>query len=350
MKTNTNISGDNLMRAVLCIAIVIVASSTAAVGQTLDRGQRNTPEQMIEDAIKKIDEGNFTEATKLFETARRIRPDLIRLKLVQGLVLIETGRAVEAITKLEEFNKSADAGNEYRGFAAIGRIYLASRMFRQAVRPLERAKDYAPIEANGRFIRAEILIDLATAHQRLSRMKDALKYADEAANLAPNDPAIQLKLGRMHKESQDYVAALRAVDRAVTLIRGQLRTDPFKPERNAELKMCNDLRVEVLQAQRAGNPDDPEIYHQLAVEMAAQADAERRIKLLTAREYALEALNKNPRLTACRIFLARIEWALGGSQDALDRLKKVLEEDPSNAEAAQLRREIEASFQSAASP
>lgn len=319
-----------------------------AHAQSPDPGQVVTPEQMVDDAIRKLETGNVDEAGAAFNRVLRMKPDMPRLSLLHGLLLVELGKPVEALAKLEEFNSSKDVGNEYRGFAAVGRIYSASRMYRQAIRPLERAKDYAPAEESGRPVKAEIAIELATVLHGLQRTKDAIKVADEAAVLAPNDPGIQLKLGKMHKATQDYAIALKAADRAVAIVLGLLRTDPFKPEVNIQLRDAYELKIELYQAQRAANPDDQQLYLLIAQAMRDHANADRRLKLLTGREYALEALNKDARFFACQVYLARLEWELGGSQDALDRLKKVLEEDPSNSDASNLREEIQASLRAAA--
>ncbi|RIK66230.1 MAG: hypothetical protein DCC65_10485 [Planctomycetota bacterium] len=333
-------------RVALLAALWIPAPSHA---QVTDPGQVVTPEQMVDDAIKKLESGNVEEAGQMFNRVRRMKPDMPRLNLLHGLLLIEMNQPLEALPKLEAFNSSKDVGNEYRGFNAVGRVYIMSRMHRQAIRPLERAKDYAPAEENGKPVKAEIAIELASALFALDRTKDALKVADEAAALAPNDPGIQLKLGTMYKATQDYPTALKAADKATALVTGLLRTDPFKPEVNVQLRESYDLKIDVYQAQRAANPDDANIFQLLSQSMREQANAERRIKLLTAREYGLEAINKDPRHFSAQVFVARLEWELGGAQDALDRLKKVLEEDASNADAATLRETIQNSLRAGAS-
>lgn len=325
-------------------------ASANVSGQVTDPGQVVTPEQMVDEAIKKLEAGNINEANQMFQRVRRMKPDMPRLNLLHGLLLIDAREPLEALPKLQAFNSSKDAGNEYRGYSAVGRIYMMSRMHRQAIYPLEKAKNFAPAEENGRPVKAEIAIELAGAYFALSRTKDALKVADEAAALAPNDPGIQIKLGNMHKSTQDYASALKAADRAGALVVGLLRTDPFKPEVNVQLKESYDLKIEIYQAQRAANPDDANTFLLISQAIREQANADRRLKLLTAREYGLEAVNKDPKLFAGQVFLARLEWELGGAQDALERLKKVLEEDASNAEAAKLREDIQASFRAAAAP
>ena len=326
-----------------------LTSGPVALAQPSDAAPSvTTPEEMVEDAIRKFDEGDFQDAQRLFSNARRARPDMPRLQLIEGLLLIEANRAPEAINVLEQFNK--EAGNEYRGYYALGKVYNQSLMYRQAIRPLERAKDFAPVEVNGRSVKAEVAIELAIAYKGRDLAKEALKYADEAAVLAPNDPGIQLKLGQMNLKTLDYATALRAAEKAVTLLLGQLRADPFKQENNSLLKQSHELTVNILQAQRAADPDDANTYFALAKASRNLADAERRLAILTAREYGLEAVNKDPKLYGCSVHLARLEWELGGAQDALDRLKNVLAEDPNNAEAVQLREQIQSSLRGTAAP
>lgn len=332
----------------LLIIAALGRTSTVRAQPTDAPASVQSPEDMVEEALRKLDEGEFQAANALFTRAQRSKPDMVRLKLLQGLLYIEANRAPEAISLLEEFNR--DAGNEFRGFYAVGKVYNASLMYRQAIRPLERAKNFAPPELNGKNVKAEIAIELAAAYKGRNLPKEALKYADEAAALAPNDPGIQLKLGQMNLKTQDYASALRATEKAVSLLIGQLRADPFKLENNKLLKDSHDLRVSILEAQRAADPDDANIYFALSRAMRDSADANRRISLLTSREYALEALNKDAKLYTCSVFLARLEWELGGSQDALDRLKNVLAEDPNNADASSLREQIQASLRQTSEP
>ncbi|OQZ06157.1 MAG: hypothetical protein B6D36_06480 [Planctomycetes bacterium UTPLA1] len=333
----------------LVLGILTVWIPTPAVAQQADAGPSiKSPEDMLEEAILKIDAGEYQEAATLYDRAKRSKPNMPRLALALGLLRIQQSRAAEAINILEEFNK--DAGNEFRGYYAIGRVYNESRMYLQAVRPLERAKDFAPVELNGKNVKAEIAIELAIAYNGRALSKEALRYADEAAALAPNDPGVQLKLGQMNLNTQDYASALRAAEKSISLLNGQLRADPFKPDNNLELKEANTLRVSILEAQRAADPDDANTYFTLGAAMRDQANSERRIALLRAREYALEGVNKDPKLHECSVFLARLEWELGGAQDALDRLKGVLADDANNADAARLRDEILASLRQQAAP
>lgn len=329
---------------ILAFGLVFACGAERAVAQPAEPSQVVAPEDMLEDALKKIEAGDLNEAGRLYQRVRALKPDLPKLKLVNGLLLKELRRGPEALSELEAFNKNA--GSEYRGYLAVARLYTESRMWRSALWPYEQAKRIAPIEEEGKPIKARVAIELAGVLQKMKRNDDALKEATDASRLAPNDAEIQYRLGAIQLDTGDRTSAAGALERAVDRARSQLRLDPFQRDMWDLLKQCYELQQGIALAQRAADPDDARAYLMLGRALVDLADVNRQLSLLGAREALLEALNKAPRDSEARVLLARVEAELGGIQDALERLSEVLRDDPENAEARKLREEIQATLRS----
>jgi len=313
-------------------------------------GAAITPDEMLDNALKLFDAGDFSQAASIVEKVARVKPDHPRIKLIHGLFLIENKRTAEALEILNDYNSTTEGKKDYRGFAAVGSIYKRSFAYPSAVRPLELAQQLAPNEVNGKPVRAEIAIEYAFVLQKLKRTKQATATLKEAENLAPNDASVQLHLGEVSLEVQDYPAALRYADRAIELTMGQLRSDPFKRKEHELLKECNELKIKVAKAQSAAKPDDAPPYYIMAEATKALGEADKRIGLLDARELALQALSKDPKQHNWRIFLAQIELDLGGIQDAIDHVNEVLKEDPQNAAALQFKAQIQSRMKPSGAP
>jgi tetratricopeptide (TPR) repeat protein len=307
-----------------------------------------TPDEMMENALKLYDAGDFKECAAVVDRVRRLKPDHPKIKLIQGLFYIENKQSAEALKYLSEYCQDPKVGSkDYRGYAAIGKIYKKSFAFSQALRPLEQAQKLAPNEVNGKPVRAEIVIEYASVLQKLKRTKQAVTALKEAETLAPNDAGVQYQLGQVSFESQEYAPAVRYADRAIELTSGQLRSDPFKRSEYELLKNCNELKINVGRSQAAAKPDDAPPYFTIAEATKALGEAQRRLSLLDARDSAMQALSKDPKQHNWRVFLARIELELGGMQDAIDQVNEVLKDDPQNAAALQFRSEIQARMKAA---
>ena len=97
-------------------------------------------------------------------------------------------------------------------------------------------------------------------------------------------------------------------------------------------------------------PKNGENFHQYAGVFRETAELDRRIGLLTAREMALRAVELDPKNSQWQLSAARLEIELGGLAEAGARLDTILESDPSNAEALQLKQRLKTPAPPAAQP
>ncbi|HVP09768.1 MAG TPA: hypothetical protein VMV94_01120 [Phycisphaerae bacterium] len=315
-----------------------------------------SPEELVQAALEKIDGGDLEQAMMLFQRARRLKPSMPKLSLVEGLLLMmnpKNPQSAAAILRLQEYNDSDEGKKDYRGFAAMGSIYKDSRTYRQAIRPLELAKKLAPAEENGKFVRANITMDLAFSYLGLDRKKEAMETAKEAVSSAPNDPKIQLGLAqvavtpprqetdqlgqaRAGVTAEDLAVAEPAVKKAIDLLKTKIQTQPFDEDAHRMLQSCYDNLVTVKRNALKAAPDDGGIIMGLAGAMRDNGELARRFGMLTARQYALQAIDKDPKKYEWQVYTAQLEADLGAYQDAAKRLNDVLKESPDNQEAAKL--------------
>jgi tetratricopeptide (TPR) repeat protein len=148
----------------------------------------------------------------------------------------------------------------------------------------------------------------------------------------------------MHLALQNYDAALSAAEKAIALGLSKIRIDPFTRETLNLLKDAYELKIAVARSKRAADPDDAAPYFTLAEGTRDLSDITRRIELLQAREYLLEALNNDSKRNEWRLLLAQINLELGGLQDALQEVNRILEDDPAHEAAAQLKQIIQEQF------
>jgi tetratricopeptide (TPR) repeat protein len=303
-----------------------------------------SPEQMVDEALRRFDAGDYNEAYNFMTKAEQLKPDIEKLWLIKGLLYLEARpkRGPEAIKLLTDYNQTPEGRNDFRGNAAIGRAYKDSRMYRLATAPLDKAKKLAPMEQDGKPLRALIAMDLADAYYGLRNEKQAVVAAKEAESLAPNDSGIQLALGKIAANTKDYDTAIKAIDRAIGLLNAKARTDPFRNEDIKRLVEAAELKIKLYGQKLDENPKDAIALYELAVAWRERADIDHRMNLMKARESGLKGIAFDAKLYRLQVLVASVEAELGAFQDAVDRLNDTINADPENQAAIKLRSEIQA--------
>ncbi|HWL92432.1 MAG TPA: tetratricopeptide repeat protein [Phycisphaerae bacterium] len=323
---------DGSRLSVLCGVFLVTASPLW--GQT--PGGAISAEQKLDLAIRKIEDQDLKEADRLIKEVELEKPNLVRLQLVRGLLYKSApGRGTQAIAELEQYNAKDEARSEWRGFAAVGELYLNSRMFSSALRPLERAKDIAPAKENGKSVRSEILMNLATAYVGLQNNKLAVKVAKEGQAAAPDDADVQLRLSQIAAQANDAELSLAAVEQAITLYKNDIRDDPFNRMAHDRLLQCFSVASSLCEGQRRGDPENAEPYFRAGRLVGQISEIRRRLAMLDSLQLVHQAIERSPKNTEYRLVIVELEYALGGMKDSIDMIDKVLEIDPKNEQAAQ---------------
>ena len=295
------------------------------------------PEQMVDDALKMIDAGDYEKTFPLLQKARVLNPNINKIKLADGLLLIARRHAVEAIDVLEGYNKTTEGQNDYRGYLAVARVYFDSLMYRQAVPAYEHAKKLAPLEENGRHVLAETTVELAMACLKAERRDKALEIAKEAQKLAPDDPKVLLRLAQIAESTQDVETVVKATDRAVQLLTTALRSDPLKRESYQLLEAAFATRRNLEKRDLDAKPEVAASYFKLAVTARNSAEVGRLLTLLDARDNMEQALAREPDNAEYLLFAARLEADLGAIDEAKARLDRVLKANPDSKAALELK-------------
>lgn len=309
-----------------------------------------SPEKAVEEAIKQIDMGDLVEARRLLQYAASLKPTMNILKLGQGLFYVASNQGAESISALGGYNASAEGKRDYRGFAAIGKVYLDSRMLLQAVSPLRQARSLADLEKDGRPLRAAITVDLASAHAKLRDAKKALKLIEEARVAARDDGEIQLRISEIAMIVNDAELADKTATRAIELLNARIVDDAFNGEAHALMKRAFGIRTKLAVFEINNDPKNGEHYYQYAGVLREAAEFDRRIGLVDSRGIVLLAIEQDPKNSQWQLAAVRLEMELNGLTEARARLETILEYEPANAEALRLKQRLETPAPRAALP
>jgi tetratricopeptide (TPR) repeat protein len=331
------------IKLIALLPVLVLMFCGVARGQ--QGGANFNPELKLEEAIRKIEEGDIEGAKRDFMEATRVTRKSEKLKLAQGLYFLKSNQPMEAIPLLQDYNKTPEGTQDHRGQAALGRMYKDSKMYNVAISYLNAAKRVAPTGmVNGKNVKAEIILDLAMCYHGLKKSKQALEEAKEAEKLAGGDPNIQLQLSEVALDAKDFDLAMKSADTSISLFRNLIITDPLKKKNYESMVMAQLFKIKVGINQAQEQPREAKPYYDVAVATKEAAEIKRLIGLLESREIILDALKKeqkdSPLLVTMKLFAARAEIELRAFQDADERIAEVLRNDPNNKEAQDLRAQI----------
>lgn len=325
------------------------AQGASPPGADPDAQSPPDPKALIEEALFKIESGDWQEAVELARRARAVRPALDELKLLSGLLFVAQNRAIEAVRQLDDYNKTPVGRVDHRGFAALGRIQQMSRRYRPAARAYREAVRLAPKRDKGKAVRAEVLMDLATCELALNAGDDAIEHARRGRDMAPDDAAIQLRfveiLAAAAKQTE-IGAAYDEASKVAELIQRDLRRDPLSREKLTLLQSASRLRANIAKVQADLDKQNAALVMKCAESLRALADVNHRVSLLDAHEYGIQALDLQQTPSSdWQMYLARIEVEIGGVDavpSALEVVNRILAAEPNDRGAQSLKSWIEA--------
>jgi predicted Zn-dependent protease len=196
--------------------------------------------------------GDWQEASRDYDRARRIDPALTAVDLGAGLLLLDRGRPAAALEPLHRYVKARD--EDSRGHIAL------ARALRSTGKPSEAAGEYAAALASIPRPEPELVLDHAHALVAAKRAGEALESLDTMQ--ARLGPLVTLQLAAIEIEvsSGNYDAALRRVDAAET---AAVRKETWLERRGNILH-------------RAGRDAEARSAYQAALDALASLPAERR--------------------------------------------------------------------------
>lgn len=229
----------------------------------------------------------------------------------------------------------------------LGRIYLRSKVYRQAKFYLERAEPVAPQDRA-----AELLTLLAKAYRGAGYVANALDAAEHAVQVDPESIAAWQYLVQLRTQSEDYQKAMQDSDKLVELARRKAIEQPSDRDTIEQLYGAYQTQLSVLRAhhQTLYQPSRdgktmtdkllPGLEKQAAEDlrrivdlMIVQAELVRTIGYFEIRKVAERAVQYDPTNVNVQIQYGLLLRNTSEFTKAREAFEKVLAIDPQNAEA-----------------
>ncbi len=335
------------------VAILALASALAPVAAQDTPSAapaKVNPDEMIQTALDCIENNEFEKAAQLVREVGLLKPNLPRLFLARGLLYGASGRQIEAMGELGNYIKTDEGQRDHRGYAGLGQIFMQSRMYREAIDPLEKAARLAPTEEKGKNLQAQITMLLATAYANLERTQKAVETATKAQAMAPRDPDIQLQLSQIAASGNEYKVALDASVAAISIYQARISDDAFNEDAHQKLRKAFGVLSSLIEYNRKLEPKNGEHDLQYARLIRDVANLDRRINLLGARNVVRQALTKNPDHADMLALQAQLEVELGASADARATLESAIQKHPENQELKRMLADMGPRASATASP
>jgi tetratricopeptide (TPR) repeat protein len=147
-------------------------------GTGIETGDRMT---RLDDAIRKLDRGEFREGQRMLESLRREEPHNPVVLYNLGMCYSEQGKLESSIETLE---KCVEVAPDYtNAYAALGYSYARAGQTEKALEVLEEARRQAPDNAF-------VLKNLGSVYGNLGRLDEAIACLEEAVEIQPEQSDI----------------------------------------------------------------------------------------------------------------------------------------------------------------
>lgn len=305
---------------------------------------RMSIDELLNQAERYKDEGRF-KATELFlrEIYRR-EPGNLAAKVISGEMFEATGDAYNArLAYTEVLNRQP---TDFRANFGLGRLYNAVRKWTLAVHYLTQAESVAPAEKVGR-VRSQLVYAL----RGIGSPGKAVETAEKAVAAAPNDLEARRSLITVRIDANDYERALLESQTMVNLARAEASASPGNRMALQRLFQANEIHIEVLHGYQAslmikradGRATGQVIpgaelkvantLQRLIETMFAQTELQRSLAHHDILSFAQNAVQVMPTHVENQIALGVLQRLTADEKAARATFEKVLEIDPSNAEA-----------------
>ncbi len=296
-------------------------------------------------------QGKLSEAEKALKAMQAAAPSHLSTRYLQGLVHYQNNRLVEARDTLLQVLKEAPqylpaellAGtvlvrlNEH----VTGRAYLARVLERAPREPMARRTMVASHLATGEAERAleflQPLLQQENPDPRLLGLAGQVflangdferseEYFERAARVAPDDAQARMRLGVARLAGGDSAAAFADLESAAQMDDAAIQADlalVMAHLRRGETDKALEAHAQLERKQ----PDNPLVHNLRGGLMLAKRDVP------AARTAFEKALSMRPDYLSAAINLARIDLAARRPDDALARIKTVIDLNPKNVEA-----------------
>lgn len=246
--------------------------------------------------------------------------------------------------------------NDFGANWGLGRLYLVSGVFRNAIHYLETAESVVP--ADPPELKPTVLLALAQAHAAYGERASAIETVREALALDPDNYDGCYLLAALRANSatsdEDFDQALSDTQRVIEVVREDLEANGITLQGVQRLQTAYELELQVLSGCRTvlfhRNPDatwsdrplpgkEKRLADTLsrAVDvMVRQTDVQRTLAYFRIVELAADAVKYDEGTASRWMDLALLQKATGQWDQAIVSFEKVLELEPLNKEAQRL--------------
>ncbi len=203
--------------------------------------------ELLDGTEELIDEGEIEKALARATVARERDPENPRVRLLLGEALLAAGNVQNARPLLLDVFRLDE--NNYRANLALGKLWLQSRVWRQAETYLSKAVELAP--AGSGYVAQRLLAEAYLGSRQLSRARDVATQAAQRARNTPlaYDAQQTLVLVLLASEEEQYLdAAVRGAQGLEQQAAAEFQRDPGSRERLERLVASRQLLLEALQA------------------------------------------------------------------------------------------------------
>lgn len=253
--------------------------------------------------------------------------------------------------------------NEFRANLGLGRLYVESNMYRQALVYLNIAEPVAPPER-----KPELYVLLARAQRGVGNRNGAIDAVNRALEADAANFEAWLYAIAIMVESDEYDRAVAATGELVRIAQDEMMKDRSSRDGLVKLGTAYDTRLGVLRAyhQRLyirnvdGTFSDQllpgmekgaaAMLRDVVETMVLQAEVERTLRLYTILPIAEQAVKYDPSSAQTWMHLGLLYVNTAQYEKAAEALRRVLEIQPDNAQAAEQLRQLPRGGASTAPP
>jgi len=312
-----------------------------------------TIDQMLNTAESLLRVGNNTQAKSILDLVLERDPNNVRAKLVAAELAIAQQEYFAArnyyreVLNVEQTNLDANVG--------LARIYLMTRMFRQAASYLETAQRVAPPDRL-----PEVLTMLAASYRGRGSLLDALNAAQRAVDLAPQNVEARQTLIAVLMEADRFDPAMTHAAALTELATAKVRENPASREGLMQLLGAYGMQEQVLRAfhntlyeySPSGEPTDRPlpgkqaqaagVIKQIVDLRVLQAEVARTVTYFDILELARKAAQYQPENPQYHLLCGQLYVKMSQIDAAIGEFQRVLELAPGDADATRYLRELNA--------
>lgn len=229
------------MRRPVSVVLAVLAMATVCAAQEAAEPPRMSISEMLMEAERLVAAQQYAEAHPYVSAALRQDAGNVQALSLEGEILAQLNQhtlARQSFLAVREIQP-----NDFRANFGLGRMYVSSGVFRQALQYLKIAEPVAPPER-----KAELFVLLARAERGTGTASRALETVQRAIEADPLSFDAWRYATMLLVETEDFDRALLATQNLVRIAESELTKDPADRAALERLYLAYDARMAVLRS------------------------------------------------------------------------------------------------------